>query len=190
LAVLPKVTFHPVKTLVVLGATAVVCPASAVASCSPAADRNPGNTAASLQAARGATLCLLNAERHGHGLHELRLNRKLSAAGLRHARDMVDKRYFSHDDPSGEDFVQRILDTDYVPASASYSLGENLAWGSRGLSSPRATVENWMHSPDHRRNILQRAFREIGIAIVIGAPVSGAGQGATYATEYGAVRRG
>jgi uncharacterized protein YkwD len=190
LAVLPKVTFHPVKTLVVLGATAAVCPASAVASCSPAADRDPGNTAASLQAARSATLCLLNAERHGHGVHELRLNRKLSAAGLRHARDMVDKRYFSHDDPSGEDFVQRILDTDYVPPSASYSLGENLAWGSRGLSSPRATVENWMHSPDHRRNILLRGFREIGIAIVIGAPVNGAGHGATYATEFGAVRRG
>jgi uncharacterized protein YkwD len=187
--VLPKMQMHSVKSLAVLAALAAIYPASANANCGPAANREPVNTRASLKAARGATLCLLNAQRRTHHLHKLRFNAKLSRAGLDHARDMVNNRYFSHDAPSGENFVQRILDTNYVPASASYSLAENLAWGSDGVSSPRATVKEWMGSPGHRRNILQPGFREIGIGIVIGAPESGASQGATYATEFGAIRR-
>ena len=186
---LPKMGNTPVKALVIFAALAVVYPASAYANCGRAADRDPVNTGASLQSARKATLCLLNAERRSHGLKRLRLNGKLSHAGLRHARDMVRHGYFSHNGSGGEDFVQRILDTNYVPASASFSLAENLAWGSPGVSSPRATVNDWMSSPGHRRNILQRGFREIGIAIVIGAPMNGTNQGATYATEFGAVRR-
>jgi uncharacterized protein YkwD len=44
-----------------------------------------------------------------------------------------------------------------------------------------------MHSPGHRANILNRRFRDIGIGIVLGAPVivpvsSGA---ATYTTDFG-----
>jgi uncharacterized protein YkwD len=46
-----------------------------------------------------------------------------------------------------------------------------------------------MRSPGHRRNILTRGFREIGIAIVDGAPVGGVGDAATYATEFGVIHR-
>src|SRR2546430_10113204 len=177
-----------VKTLAILAALAAIYPASASASCGSAASRDPVNTRASLKAARSATLCLLNAQRRSHHPHKLSLNAKLSRAGLDHARDMVNNGYFSHDAPSGENFVQRILDTNYVPASASYSLGENLAWGSNGVSSPRTTVKEWMGSPGHRRNILQAGVREIGIGIVICAPESGASPGATYAAEVGGSR--
>jgi uncharacterized protein YkwD len=45
-----------------------------------------------------------------------------------------------------------------------------------------------MHSPGHRANILSRSFREIGIGVSRGAPVSGIGDGVTYATDFG--RRG
>jgi uncharacterized protein YkwD len=131
----------------------------------------------------------LNAQRRRHHEGALRFNRKLALAAVRHARDMVDHRYFSHDAPSGQNFVQRIMRTNYVPGSASWFLGENLAWGSRERSTPRQIVRAWMASPGHRRNILTGGFREIGIAVVAGAPAAGVAQAATYATEFGAIHR-
>jgi uncharacterized protein YkwD len=175
------------QILMVAVALALAVPASALANCGPAADSHPAG--GSLRAARSATLCLLNAQRRNHDERPLRLNHKLALAGLRHARDMVDNQYFSHDAPSGQDFVQRIIKTDYVPAFASWFLGENLAWGADDLSTPRRIVRAWMASPGHRRNILARGFREIGIAVVAGAPVGGVTHAATYATEFGAIHR-
>jgi uncharacterized protein YkwD len=46
-----------------------------------------------------------------------------------------------------------------------------------------------MKSPGHRHNILTPGFREIGIAIVAGAPVAGVADAATYATEFGVIHR-
>src|SRR3954447_5462498 len=184
---LPKMKL--LKTLVLTAALSLSLSASAFASCGSAADVDPGAAGASMRTARSATLCLLNIQRRHHHLRALRFNHKLALAGLRHARDMVDKQYFAHDAPSGQDFVQRILKTDYVPAAASWFLGENLAWGDHSKSTPREIVRAWMASPEHRHNILTRGFHEIGIAIVVGAPVDGVTQAATYATEFGAIHR-
>lgn len=175
------------KTTLLASVLALLLPASALAACGPAADRDPATPGSSLRAARHSTLCLVNGERRKRHLHRLRFNHKLALAGLRHAQDMVDNQYFSHDAPSGEDFVERIQDTNYVPAAASWTLGENLAWGNRREASPREIVRSWMASPAHRDNILKPRFREIGIAIVIGAPVGGVRGAATYATEFGVV---
>jgi uncharacterized protein YkwD len=140
-------------------------------------------------AAAKSTLCLLNAERHKHHLRSLHMNRRLALAGKRHARDMVRHRYFAHNALSGQTFVERIMRTHYVPAASRWFLGENLAWGSRAKATPRQIVRAWMRSPGHRHNILQGRFREIGIAIVAGAPGRGIHRGATYATEFGAIHR-
>jgi uncharacterized protein YkwD len=164
-------------TLVLGLALALVIPASAFANCGAAAARNPSARGASLHDAGWTLLCLLNDERTKHHLRPLRAN------------DMVEHHYFSHDAPSGQNFVQRIFKTDYVPRSARWNLGENLAWGQRRKSTPRAIVRAWMASPGHRHNILTAGFREIGIAIVVGAPVVGVRQAATYATEFGAIHR-
>ena len=178
------------RTLALAVVLALVIPAAAFANCGSGADRDPARPGGSLRGARSATLCLLNVQRRKHGLHRLRFNHNLALAGLRHARDMVDKRYFSHDAPSGQNFIQRILNTAYVPAAATWHLGENLGWGDHRGSTPRQMVRGWMRSPTHRHNILTPGFREIGIAIVIGSPVRGVRVAATYATEFGAVNRG
>jgi uncharacterized protein YkwD len=162
-------------------------PGTALANCGRAADRDPA--ASSLRAARSATLCLLNHERAKRHLHRLRFNHRLELAGLRHARDMVRRNYFSHTEPSGLDFVQRIMLTHYVPPASRWFLGENLAWGGRRGSTPREITRAWMASPEHRHNILTAGFREIGIAIIPGAPVAGVRHAATYATEFGAIHR-
>jgi uncharacterized protein YkwD len=129
-----------------------------------------------------AILCLLNAERRGKGLPSLKSNRALARAAKSWARTMVARRFFAHE--SGHSTVlSRIKRTGYV--HGSWSLGENIAWGSGALATPRAIVNGWMHSPGHRANILHGAFRDIGIGIKLGAPGQGLSGGATYVTDFG-----
>jgi uncharacterized protein YkwD len=98
----------------------------------------------------------------------------------------VADRFFDHVSPTGATFVQRIRQTDYLASAASWSLGENLAWGSGFYATPRETVSSWMHSPGHRHNILDPRYREIGIGVAPGTPTDAGGvPGATYATEFG-----
>ena len=137
--------------------------------------------------ARNATLCLLNRERRKRGLPSLRYNRRLATAASRHARDMVRRGYFAHNSLDGRNFVDRIMRTRYVRRrSGGWVLGENLAWGSGSRATPRSIVRAWMRSPGHRNNILNRRFREIGVALVLRAPAPGQGRAVTYVTEFGA----
>lgn len=163
-------------------ATASLAPA-AQASAAPCAhaDALPAHTP--MAVTKAATLCLLNAERRRHALPALRSNERLALAGKRHARDMVRRRYFSHASRAGRTFDARISSAGYARGRRA-SVGENLAWGSGRLATPRAIVRSWMASPGHRANILQPLFREIGIGIVHGTPQA-RGDGATYATEFG-----
>jgi uncharacterized protein YkwD len=158
----------------------------------PVAQGTSGCATASVAAGRvstrdlvRATLCRLNQERTSRGMRRLRLNRRLSKAARRHADDMVRRYYFSHDSLGGGDFVSRIRSTGYLSSAGSWFVGENLAWGSGERSSADRTVRAWMDSPPHRANILTRRFREIGIGVVLGAPVHGVPDGATYATDFG-----
>ncbi|HLM09498.1 MAG TPA: CAP domain-containing protein [Thermoleophilaceae bacterium] len=133
-----------------------------------------------------ATLCVLNAERARRGLRSLRLDRRLSRAARRHATDMVGKGYFSHDSLDGSTFLERIRRTGYLDDTRAWRAGENIAWGSGSRSTPRAIARAWMDSPGHRANILSRSFRDIGIAVVSGAPAAGIdGPAGTYATDFG-----
>ena len=134
-----------------------------------------------------ATLCTLNAERARHGLPRLKLNKKLSSAARWHARDMVRRDYFAHDSLGGGTFVDRIRRSGYMKGASSWSVGENLAWGSNERSAPRTITSMWMNSAGHRANILSPAFREVGIGIAMGAP-GASGSAATYATEFGTKR--
>ena len=136
---------------------------------------------------RRATLCLLNQERASHGLAKLRLNKRLSKASKRHSRAMVSRRFFEHTSPTGSTMVARVTGAGYRRWA---SLGENIAWGTEGLATPRAIMRGWMNSPGHRANILRGQFREVGIGIATGAPANlRAGErGATYTTDFG-VRR-
>jgi len=136
-----------------------------------------------IRRSRNATLCLLNRVRSRRDLPPLRLNAKLSRAARRHSRDMVRHRYFAHDSRSGRSPFDRMRATHYVPRNASWSLAENIGWGSGTLGSPIALVRAWMHSPPHRANILSRQFRDIGIGIAPGAPIGGGG--GTYTTDFG-----
>lgn len=135
----------------------------------------------SIAQSQHATLCLLNKQRRAHGLKKLHENARLDLASVRHAQDMARNNYFEHGN-----YVGRIRSTSYLSGARSWTVGENIAWGSAELATPASIVVAWMHSPGHRRNILDRQFREIGIGVARGAPVGGERNGATYATDFGA----
>jgi uncharacterized protein YkwD len=131
------------------------------------------------------TLCLINVQRHSHGLPAVRLDPRLSQAARAHSRDMVRRRYFSHTTPEGLSFADRIRGTGYLRASRQWFVGENLAWGWRGRDSARRIVRAWMHSPPHREVMLNPAYREVGIGIVSGVPRPLPPGGATYTADFG-----
>jgi uncharacterized protein YkwD len=170
----------PALTAVALGA-----PSTAAAAAAPCANANLKPSPANLGKVRSATLCLINRERAKHGLGKLRRQRTLDGVARRYSRQMVRHRFFSHVSPAGSTMTQRVRRSPYLRGVRGWSLGENLAWGSGTRATPRETVRAWMHSPGHRRNILDRGFREIGIGIVTGAPVSASGVAATYTTNFG-----
>lgn len=159
---------------------ALAVPAGAAANSCANASTSPSNVTS--RTAVRTTACLLNQERTSHGLRKVRLNGRLSKAAVRHARDMVRRHYFSHYSPSGATFLHRIKRAGYLRHARSWSAGENIAWGSGGLSTPRSIVRAWMNSPGHRANILNGRYREIGLGVVRGSP---RGRGATYVNTFG-----
>lgn len=133
-----------------------------------------------------SVVCLLNKQRSRRDIRKLRVNSALSAAARRHTVDMVTRNYFDHVSKSGADVVDRLTQTGYIGGARSWTVGENLAWGSGTRSTPREIVSAWMDSPGHRANILQRRFREIGIGVVFQAPNGASSTAATYTTTFGA----
>jgi uncharacterized protein YkwD len=159
------------------GPATLPAPALAGGGCAGASSRPTPARAAEFS---GTTLCLLNRERSRHGLGHLHSNSALALAAWRHSRDMTQHNYFAHGD-----FVSRLQRAGYFRGRRSWSVGENIAWGSGSNATPRAIVSMWMHSPGHRANILNGGFHEIGVGLVAGAPVPNVRGAATYTTDFG-----
>ena len=142
---------------------------------------------ANLERARESTLCLLNVERAKHDLAPLRHNSQLHKAAQAYSAKMVRDRFFAHVCPEGSTLSSRIRrSTKYLGGSVrDWSLGENLGWGSGSLATPKSIVRAWMRSSTHRDAILDDGFRDVGIGVAMGAPVSVPGRAATYTTQFG-----
>ncbi len=162
-------------------ATAAAAPGAAGAAECTGADTAPAQLGAG---ANHVTLCLLNRERRSHGLRAFKLDRKLSRAAVGHSVDMVANHYFDHNCRSGANFSHRIRQAGWMNGRRSWTIGENIGWGVGALATPRAMVDAWMHSADHRANILARQFRMIGVGVASGSP-NGDASGATYSTDFG-----
>jgi uncharacterized protein YkwD len=141
------------------------------------------SSAPAREAPEAVTLRLLNDTRTAHGLPPLRSDTLLARAASAHSRDMVARGYFSHRTPGGAGLGTRVARTGWMRSRGRWRLGEDLAWGTGRLASPKATVAAWMHSDHHRHILLERAFRVVGIGIARGTP--GAGAGATFTADFG-----
>jgi len=115
----------------------------------------------------------VNHVRVGYGLPSLEFNESLLRVAREHSRRMAEENFFSHDDPDGNTVRERV-----TGANIRWRvLGENLSY-SRGYINPVAvSMTNWMDSPGHRRNLLDRSWRQTAI----GAWISD--NGTIYFTE-------
>jgi uncharacterized protein YkwD len=106
-----------------------------------------------------AMYCGINVVRRAYGLSFIRGNEPLNRSSLLKA-NAVRRCGFTHT-PCGMSFTQTFQRAGYLPAK---SFGENLAWGQGELGSPVRTLQLWLNSPPHRRNLLARRWRDLGIA--------------------------
>jgi uncharacterized protein YkwD len=124
----------------------------------------------------GGTLSAINDVRRTRGLSELRLSRALSSTALGHSASMAKHGFFSHDGYDGLAFWRRI-EARYRPRGSSlWRVGENMAWASPALSAEQ-TITMWMKSTAHRENLLDPAWREVGIGAVHAPAAPGAYEG-------------
>jgi uncharacterized protein YkwD len=149
----------------------------------PDAELEP--TAQNLAHVSEVIFCLMNAMRANAGLPALVQQDQLAQASVGHSQDMVSQKYFAHDSLDGRDVVARLTNAGYIPKSGDWVVGENLAWGSGVLATPKSLVNAWMNSPPHRENLLAPDYREVGMGVVFGTPSAKADAGVTVTTDFG-----
>jgi len=102
-----------------------------------------------------------NRERAAAGLQPLQWDDALAAAARQHAQLMAHENLLSHQ-LSGE----APLDQRVAQAGAKFAMvAENIAVG----PNPESIHDGWMHSPGHRKNILNAELTAIGIATTRGS---------------------
>ncbi len=147
-------------------------------------------SALNLELIRAATLCLVNRERTTRGEPALRPDGDLQRAAQAHSSDMASSDYFAHDSRNGATPLARILATGYIFSSQiGYAVGENIAWATLWLATPKAIVAGWMASPGHRANILDARFRDTGVGVSphpVGSLARGQ-SGAIYTQDFGRI---
>jgi uncharacterized protein YkwD len=103
----------------------------------------------------------VNAVRAEHHMIPLQRRADLDRVALEHSLDMARRSYMSHHSPEGSNPVDRIT---HSGVSGFTLAAENL--GKTNQREPnRQIVENWLASPDHRRNLLTPPFNTTGIGI-------------------------
>lgn len=93
------------------------------------------------------------------GAQALAWNSQLEQAALVHSSDMYSNNYFSHAAQDGSRAGDRIDDVGYHWRT----YGENIAFGYR---SEKEVIQGWIKSPGHCKNIMNKAFREMGVSRV------------------------
>ena len=113
----------------------------------------------------------INTVRASHGLRTLNVVSRLDMAADRHASSMAAASYFRHEFHTPTSAVSWTPFSVWIrwywpgPGYSSWSAGENLAWGAPDITAS-GTVSRWMASPGHRANILNPAWRNIGVSAV------------------------
>jgi len=137
----------------------------------------------------------INRERQNHGLPQLESDELLTGIARKHSRDMASYHFFSHTNLQGEGPVERAKNQGWdkkKQADANtwaIGPGENIfmnhlydkvvttkqngvtvkkeyAWKTPEEIA-QSTVQGWMDSPPHRKNILSPKYDQQGIGVAI-----------------------
>ncbi|WP_328302669.1 sigma-70 family RNA polymerase sigma factor [Streptomyces sp. NBC_00435] len=108
--------------------------------------------------AAAQVIALVNSERAAAGCGPLKEDAQLRTAAQGHSDDMARRDFFAHTNPDGADPGKRTTAAGYRWST----YGENIA---RGQQTPAQVMDTWMKSQGHRENILNCAFKDIGVGI-------------------------
>ena len=139
----------------------------------PVANASSKHSVATLSSLSAGVLTRLNMIRTEHHLTPLEVNVGLTKSAAQHSAEMTEDGYFAHASAGGGVFWKRLLQ--YYPQlpAKSWSVGENLLWTSGTLNSQQA-LALWMASPEHRANILNPTWRDVGVSSVGATDAPGA----------------
>jgi uncharacterized protein YkwD len=112
---------------------------------------------------------LTNKERAKEGLSLLKVNERLMKAAREHSKNMAKQDKLAHE-LDGKGPADRLRKSGYRWST----WGENVAMGQRTAAE---ALKTWIASEPHRKNILNKAYTEIGTGV---APSP---QGAPYYTQ-------
>ncbi|HEX6903498.1 MAG TPA: CAP domain-containing protein [Thermoanaerobaculia bacterium] len=126
---------------------------------------------------REQIVAAVNAERRKAGVAPVKANADLDESAQKHAEDMLARNFFAHESPSGTTVRERARAAGY----RWRTIGENIA---EGQLSVREVMDTWMRSPGHRRNILDKDFKEMGVGLAMGS--SGGTYRVLWAQSFGA----
>jgi len=128
-------------------------------------ERLPSSNAAFEQ----EVLRLVNKHRKKRGRQPLAWNDKLAYAARYHAVDMAKDGYFDHatKDRKGKKRHKEVCDLfermDLFVGKSMFSRAENIA---AGMNSPKEVVDEWMNSRTHRKNILDKEAKYLGVGFI------------------------
>src|SRR5438046_1861701 len=105
-------------------------------------------------------------------------NATLARARAQYARDMATCGYMDHTGRDGSSPEERITRSGYRWRET----GENLA---SGIMTPEDAVAGWLRSPEHCANLMDPAFRHMGVAYAVNPRLEA---GVYWAQEFGTPR--
>jgi len=106
-------------------------------------------------------IVLTNEVRQQYNLPLVKEDLLLNKAAEEKAQDMFKNKYFSHYSPAGTSPWYWIDKSGYD----YYYAGENLAMN---FLDTEEVIKGWLNSPSHRENLLNKDYKDMGIAVVSG----------------------
>lgn len=173
-----------IKLATVAVATALFLGVPTPALACPDSDTTPAQL--TVERAQTSVTCLINQRRRKAGLRKVRLNARLTEAAQHYSALIDTLNFFSHYSPAGSTPLSRITKTGYLAGYGTWGIGENLRYGTGALGTPRQTVIGWMKSAPHRHAMLSRRYRDVGLGVSLGSPISiGSQNAAIYTADFG-----
>jgi uncharacterized protein YkwD len=135
---------------------------------------------------RRTMACLINAVRAEAHLSQLTLVPALNDSAAIKRKSIIRCDDFSHT-ACGKPLLAPFEQSGYLRGGMTFKVGENLAWGSGDQGTPLAILNAWLHSPEHRANLLTPSWTQQGLSTSWAQDFQGQDDAAVWVSQFGRV---